>query len=272
MSAITKIADEVEFMLITSEIRSRQDISNYLTSNELNYSIDQVLTEMDRRAVELGEDYPFSSSDGFYSPSISASPSNGYHWLLLISLAKQDTHVENSLILDSIGMKALELYKGNFCKIVNFSFPVRFSESQRPDSFPEAIQWLGNQLGFRTCDYFKIPNRKDGGVDIVVSSKIGNFKALSTTLVQTTTQENYLSKVNDIDIKLWNSWVEFGPDPDRMVLTSKLASPEELNRAHISGTLLLDRVRIVKILNATNLAEVITQVSMLSLFKNGFNL
>ena len=244
---LSNLVDEVEFKLILGSIRSKRDLLKYLDEiDELDKS-DSIYLEMSRRKMLINAIYPFSESDGFFSFSGEILTSNPYLWILLVSLKSNIDHTLNASILDTITTESLKSIYGKNCKVLNFSSPLRYG-SKRPNHFAEAIKYLGKELGLTTCEGYKIPNRKDGGVDLIAYNNILGTKALTVTLVQTTTQVKFLEKINDVDIKLWQNWVDFGPEPTRMLVSSMVATDADLLAAHASGIVFLDRLRIIELL------------------------
>ena len=267
---LSNTVDLLEYKLLKGEIRSKNDLFDYL--NEIGYKdkSDSVYLEMKRRKTFLDINYPFTESDGLFSPDRDVSIEDAYVWLLLISLKSNDNHILNASILDSLSIQALKNYFGSSSNFINFSFPLRYG-SKRPSKFQDAIKYLGTELGLDTCVGYKIPNRKDGGVDLVVYNSILGTKALNIFLVQTTTKIDYFDKINDIDIKLWQNWINLGPDPTRMLISSMAATDNDLNTAHSSGIVFIDRLRLLKLISQSK-SLLTFDNEFLSLFKKHFEI
>ncbi len=243
---LSNIVDQVELGIIQGLIRSKKDLEIYLTELNSEDKLDSVYTEMLRRKSKINNLYPFKENDGLFTMSKEIDTDVIYYWLLLVSLNANTDHTNNAAILDIISIEALRNLYGKNCSIINFSSPLRYG-SKRPNKFVDAIKYLGKEIGLTTCVGYKIPNRKDGGVDLVLYNDILGTKALPVTLVQTTTQIKYFEKINDIDVKLWQNWINLGPDPIRMLVSSMTATDDDYETAHSSGFVFIDRLRLINL-------------------------
>ena len=178
---------------------------------------------------------------------------------------------------DRLALAALRQYLGRGAKGLRFAKNAHDPDDNatRPKKFREAIAWLREELklgvGRRTPpddelvehwedegqaqqDGRKILNSyEDGGVDVVVWWRFGDQRAGSPVLLaQCTVQLEWGEKVSDIDVKLWDKWIDFATVPPQTALVIPFAvnrSSDTWNDRTVTAGVIIDRHRLLELLN-----------------------
>jgi len=210
--------------------------------------VEDAVDSMRYRKQILLNMYPFTIDDTVPLPTF-----DGFNWyttlLVLSNLPKKSIERGNE-VLDIIGVSVLHqlLGAGDDCIIKNFAWPPRSNKNPRPESFPEAIQWLGAELGLPVAHGWRPPQRKDGGVDLVGIRCLGGSPlAAPATLCQTTLSRD-IHKHRDIDLGLWRTWIGLGPSTMTSLLVPHVVESQKVQELHSSGAILLDRLRICQLM------------------------
>lgn len=216
-------------------------------------AVNLALTTMRRRADTLGSHYPFHVMDVAVRAKQHALASPYAALLLLTSggVARQSVAQETSsameILFEKLTAEACANLWGEQGRALRFGYP---SEDGRPAQFPQAIEWLADRLGLSVGSGYRQPRRRDGGVDVVAWRPFPDRRSgLPLLLVQCTLQAELLTKANDVDVRLWSSWLSLDFDP----LTA-LAVPQTIpantpvwSELALKG-LVLDRLRLAGML------------------------
>jgi hypothetical protein len=104
-------------------------------------------------------------------------------------------------------------------------------------------------MEIRACTSFRPPLRKDGGVDVIAWRPFPDKRtSFPVWLVQCTVQREVVSKSRDIDVRNWSNWLAFDVDPSTVLAVPGLISRTEVWNEIALRTLVLDRIRIVGLL------------------------
>ena len=244
------VVDKVEILLLSRSVgRNADDIAQVIFGNRAKKSVSRIedsIALMSRRKQLLGDAYPFGSGDEALIPT-----DDGLTWYsslaLCSNLSRATLEVGNEL-LDEICSSALPGLLGPGTEVVKFAWPVRSSPNPRPEPFHEAIAWLGQRIGLNVGSGYR-PPRKDGGADLVAIRRLaGSSQAVPTALVQTTVSSDLRTKSRDIDLGVWRTWIDLSPATLVVLAVPHVAAADEIDEAHASGILLLDRLRLAQLL------------------------
>ena len=257
-------ADFIESTLLVRDQPIGIDQLNAVALEDCGLSESQVgaaLGAMNNRARVLGPLYPFSVVSGIFVARTAEALSTAYTTLLLLSpgspfrqlFAPQPTS-EMATLFERLTAHATEEFFGPQSVVIRFGWP---SDNGRPERFNDAIEWLAGLMGIKPGSSFRPPIRKDGGVDLVVwrpfPDKRTNFPV---GLVQCTVQREVVSKSRDIDVRNWSNWLAFDIDPSTILaIPGTIARPEVWNEIALR-TLVLDRVRLVGLLERVSLNQI----------------
>ena len=136
--------------LSKSYLRRRLRGSLYIDGEDLEFHLDLLLTEVDRRKAIAEATYPFTGTEtGISRASVSdESPYEFLLWLAISPKFREERRIgEIDQLFDNLVKQALIVYLGPGSKGVRFGFP---SSDGRPPGFPEAVNWLANLLGLGT--------------------------------------------------------------------------------------------------------------------------
>jgi len=248
----SEFADLIELSIIAqprsphSFNRILESLPDYIYTDEITIGL--ALGEMRRRSLLLLDKYPFDVTDARVLPTVSSS---AYRFLLGTSFqacfnnsySKSDDSISKRF--EDLSEFCLSTFFGEQTQTVNFGFP---SLIGRPPSFPEAVEWLAERMGINSGNAYRSPRRQDGGVDLVIWRTFADKKpGFPIVLVQSTIQQDLLSKSRDIDLRLWSGWLSMDVDP-LMGLTSPhvIANTEVWNEI-TRNCLLFDRIRLTQL-------------------------
>lgn len=257
----TFAADVLETLLLSVEDRAlgfhQLDVLSTQVASEFDFRVDVTLNHMRARQNLLGDLYPFEvlPVGVVKRPACELSP---YVSLLILSpegifrrMASARDIDRASLEFERLMEQAIKGLSGPGTSSIRFGWP---SEVGRPLEFPDAIAWLGEQMGLRLGRGFRPPRRKDGGVDIISWRKFRDGKsAFPIFLVQCTIQSDLLKKSEDIDLRNWAYWLEFSRDPQPILAAPQELSGQDENWNELSlKCLVLDRPRILELLASSS--------------------
>lgn len=178
---------------------------------------------------------------------------------------------------DEIALLALRRYLGRGARGVRFAKNAHVSgdNATRPQKFREAITWLREHLelgkGVRVPPDDELEahwqdaeqdwpqgrtplnSYNDAGVDVVVWWRFADGRSGSpVVLAQCTVQVEWGEKVKDIDVDLWEKWIDFDTVPPQTALVIPFAvnraSPQWDDRTVTAGVI-VDRLRLLELLN-----------------------
>jgi hypothetical protein len=211
-----------------------------------------------------------------------ASGSEIYLFLLVLSSeeaafrADRRAH-EVEAEYDHVALEALRRYLGRGASGVRFAknAHVAGDNATRPQKFREAITWLRDELelgvGVRVPPGLELEahwqdaeqewpqgrvplnSYSDAGVDVVVWWRFGDGRSGSPVLLaQCTVQVEWGEKVSDIDVDLWEKWIDFDTVPPQ----TALVIPFAVNRASVqwddrtvTAGVIIDRLRLLELLD-----------------------
>lgn len=247
------LVDAIELRLLSRSVgRSANDLAQAVLGSQSPRPVARVedaITIMSARQRLLGDAYPFGAGDDVLIPTDDSL--SWYATLLLCSHLNSATLEVGNELLDAVCSAALLSLLGNGTEVVNFAWPVRAARDPRPQAFPEAVAWLGQRLGLAVGQGYR-PPRKDGGVDLVALRRLaGSSQAAPAALVQTTVSRDLRTKARDIDLGVWRTWIDLSPATSVVLAVPHVADAGEVEEAHASGVILLDRPRLVQLLGPT---------------------
>jgi len=245
-----ELVDVVETLLLSRTVgRTASDVAQAVLGNQSGKSVSRVedaIAAMSHRKSTLGSAYPFGDGEDVWIPS-----DDGLTWyslLLLCSNLDSSTLEVGNELLDAICSRALPPLLGPGTEVFNFAWPVRNTPDPRPEQFPEAVAWLGKRMGLSVGHGYR-PPRKDGGADLVAIRHLGDSpQASPAALVQTTVSMNLRMKARDIDLGVWRTWIDLSPATLVVLAVPHAAESDEIEEAHASGVILLDRLRLAQLL------------------------
>jgi hypothetical protein len=207
---------EAELLLSEDDYLSITEIRGLFSSGQ-QPSETQLLfafAEMQRRSLEWGAHYPFLADRGAW---IDRENSAVYGFLLSLSLkgmpvrADAEALSKSDPIFDALVREAFAAHVGG--KSLIFGWPTK---ADRPESFPDAVEWLSEQLGLglRAAKTDLPETPKDAGVDVVAWKPFPDGKTgFASYLVQNTVQWNFRKKPKDVDALRWFSWINWSALP-----------------------------------------------------------
>ena len=214
---------------------------------------ERLLSEIRSRSRILGVLYPFEVSDTGIRRRSSVDI-RVYAFLLVSSIDASPFRVAREFatparLFDLVSLAALRATFGQSATGVRFASP---PSDGRPTNFPEAIKWLAEKIGIEPGGVTGPPQKKDGGVDVVVwRSFADGRKAIPMLLAQCTLRRDFQGKGRDILIDQWRSWLTTGREP----LTA-LAVPFSIPRTmtawdddmRFESHVIVDRMRLCELL------------------------
>lgn len=250
-AGIEDIADFVELLAAAvvpkplSLPEARQLSASHAQIAELKIS--QAFSVLKKRAHLLGDQYPFKVDDN-YIVATNVLEGNLYFNYLMLSAPSPIRQMpawnltSAAKILEHIVEMSFHDYFGRGTQTINFGFP---SEVNRPSDFNKAVEWLASKTGIPVGSGYRDARFKDGGVDIFVWKSFPDMKpGVPIMLLQCTLQEKFLSKIRDVDTRLWSSWLSSDIDPVAGLCVPHVVSKiEDWNEITTRG-LLFDRMRL----------------------------
>lgn len=255
-------ADWIETTLLCRQAPIGIDELNTAAHEDCGLSSSEVglgLRVMAVRSRWLNKFYPFTLTDIYVAPNPGASET-AYAALLLLTpgsparqLVASQPSSDMAALFERITAVAINRLMGPQSVALRFGWP---SEVGRPERFNDAIEWLAAQMGIKGGTSFRSPLRKDGGVDVVAWRPFPDKRpGFPVALVQCTMQRDIVPKSRDIDLRNWSSWLALDIDPTTMLaVPGTIAKPEHWNEIALR-TLILDRIRIVGLLEHQTVTE-----------------
>ncbi len=249
------LADWLETMLLlqpgvpigAASFNERTYGHHRLTSADLNLAHNA----MDRRSRLLGSAYPFVvQSVGAVARSDAALSS--YAALLLLAVPDAPFRrsgpelSDGAELFERITSAAVRGLFGPETQSLRFAWP---SEEGRPSGFPEAVKWLAERMRIPLGTAFRPPRRQDGGVDVIAwRSFADTMPGFPILLAQCTIERDFVHKAADVDTRLWSGWLRLDVDPLTALAIPFVLPPGEDWNEMASRTLVLDRLRLMRLL------------------------
>lgn len=233
--------------LSRSALRRRLTNSTFVGQDELEVSLDLLLSEVSRRDLIAGAGYPFTESAVGLSlkAGIDVVP---YEFLLWLSVSPHfrddDRYAEIEPLFDYFVVACLIRYLGDRARGLRFAHP---SRDGRPTGFIEAVRWLAGKLNLGVGAANPRPAVQDGGLDVVAWKPFADSRpGFVVILCQCTVAMDWVPKAKDIVVGKWNGWIDFGLAPLTALAIPFVVAPtfdrwDELRR---TVNILFDRIRL----------------------------
>ena len=249
---------ETRNSLSRSLLRMRLQASLFIDGEDLDFHVDLLLSEVERRKRLAEASYPFNWTEtGLSRASVSdEAPYEFLLWLAVSPIYRVERRFgEIDQLFDRLVKHALIVYLGPNTMGVRFGFP---SSDGRPSGFPEAVKWLANILRLQPGSGVPRPQVKDGGVDVVVWHPFRDGRSgFVVILCQCTVADNWTPKAKDIVPEIWNGWIDFGREPLTAIAVPFALPPafdrwDELRR---TVNIILDRMRLVELIEVSGVED-----------------
>jgi hypothetical protein len=227
-----------------------------LQDAEVEVACEFVLREVRRRRRLADGGYPFDEVDGGVEMRKVANPLP-YAFMLCASaspLVRQEKrYAEIDSLFDNLVLCALKVYMGGAARGVRFAWP---RSDGAPANFYKALDWLALQMGIQRGPSSERPDRKDGGVDVVVWSPFEDRRTgFLTVLAQCTVQLDWTPKAGDTIPDVWNGWLDLGKSPLTCLAIPHVAPQgfEKWDEVRRTVHIVLERFRLASLLAAAPL-------------------
>ena len=244
--------------LSRSSLRQRARASLFFDRDDLDFHVDLLLSEVERRKKRAEAAYPFDWTEtGLLRASVlDEAPYEFLLWLAVSPIYREeDRFDEIDVLFDTLVKHALIVYLGPNATGVRFGFP---SSEGRPSGFPEGVSWLAKLLRLQTGSGVARPQLKDGGVDVVVWHPFQDGRSgFVVILCQCTVAKNWTPKAKDIVADIWRGWIDFGRDP-LTAIAVPFAIPQTFDRwdeLRRTVNIILDRMRLVELIQVNTLDD-----------------
>lgn len=248
---------------------------------EREVRVEQLLDEISLR-LRLGPRlYPFEQQA---ERVIRRSVPGEYAYLLLLVLSwrRAPARVERRLhvvetAFDRLALEAIRRYLGRDARGIRFAKNAHdpSDNATRPKTFREAVAWLRNQLVLgegpgtvpeaeliahwegegQTAGSGRTPlnSYEDGGVDVVAWWRFADGRhGAPVLLAQCTVQITWENKLNDVELVLWEKWIDFATVPPQRALVIPFAVSRTAStwndRTSVAGVI-IDRLRLLELLS-----------------------
>ena len=237
--------------LSRTSLRMRLRASLFIDGEDLDFHVDLLLSEVERRKERAEATYPFHwTGTGLSRASVvDEAPYEFLLWLAVSPVYREEKRFDEiDELFDRLVKHALVVYLGPNARGIRFGFP---SSDGRPSGFPEAVKWLANILGLQPGSGVPRPQGKDGGVDVVVWHPFRDGRSgFVVILGQCTVANNWTPKAKDIVPEIWKGWIDFGREP-LTALAVPFALPPAFDRwdeVRRTVNIILDRMRLVELI------------------------
>lgn len=247
--------------------------------SEREFRLEQILAEMNLRITVGPKVYPFEPNEDEVKWS-GASGEQAY--LLLLILSSRDASYRKDLrahqveaAYDRLALEALRRYLGRGARGIRFAKNAHDENdnSTRPKKFRAAIEWLRKEIGLgpgrrrppddeREAHWEDQPENggraplnsySDAGVDVVAWWRFADGRAgAPIILAQCTVQLDWGEKTKDIDLKLWEKWIDFDTVPPQTALVLPFAVSQTYDLwddRTVTAGVIIDRIRLLELLN-----------------------
>lgn len=212
-----------------------------------------------QRSELLGEAYPFRTAAGSVAAVDGASQTA---WATLLSLGalspiRTERLSDASVLFEELTCRAVRGLFGPDTESLRFGWP---SDVGRPRAFPDAVRWLANRMGVSVGAAYRPPATKDGGVDVVAWRPFADGRSgFPVALVQCTLEREFAHKVADIDLRVWSGWLRLDSPPISILAVPEVVGAGQEWDSLASRVVVLDRIRLVGLLQALPRDEVVMQ-------------
>lgn len=236
--------------------------------------VDRLLQEIQQRAEQAPDVYPFDIDDGVV---VRAAKAGAGCYVFMLWLSREDAPFRKTSVgrdeverpWDELAQAALEVLVGPhgdsrlFAQRYGLAEP---TDEIRPTGFPEAIEWLRGHLklikgqepptGVETDDSDEdqdTPARtyNDGGADVIAWRHFRDGRAgFPIVIAQCTIQLKWRNKSRDVSLELWRSWIDFPARPQKALVIPFAPTIDARlwrDRTRQAG-MLLDRLRVSELL------------------------
>ena len=241
-----------------SFLRGRLRSALFTDGSELEIQLEMLLSEVERRKKRAEAVYPFAWTEMGLSRTreVNEAPYEFLLWLAISPIYRQqDRYDEVEELFDNLVRTTLIEYLGPKAVGVRFGAP---ASGERPSGFPDAVKWLASLLRLQTGKAVPRPQRKDGGVDVVVWHPFGDERpGFLVILCQCTVAHDWTPKSKDIVAGIWNGWIDFGRDP-LTAIAVPFAVPQAFNRwdeLRRTVNIVLDRMRLAELVDVDALDD-----------------
>lgn len=223
---------------------------------EVEVACDFILREVRRRRRLAEGAYPFDEVDGGVE-MLAVRNALPYVFMLCAStsplLRQEKRYAEIDALFDNLVLDALKVYMGGTARGVRFAWP---RSDGAPANFYKALDWLASRMGVQRGPSREKPDRKDGGVDIVVWSPFEDRRTgFVTVLAQCTVQFDWTPKAGDTIPDVWNGWLDLGKSPLTCLAIPHVTPPafEKWDQVRRTVHIVLERFRLASLLAASHL-------------------
>ena len=243
-----------------SFLRRRLRSTLFTDGDELEIQLEMLLSEVERRKKRAEASYPFAWTEIGLSRTrdVDETPYEFLLWLAMSPIYRQeDRYDEIEELFDNLVRQALIEYLGSNAVGVRFGSP---ASGGRPSSFPNAVKWLAKKLRLQTGAAVPNPQRKDGGVDVVVWNPFRDERSgFVVILCQCTVAHDWTPKAKDIVAGVWNGWIDFGLDPVTAIAVP-FAIPQGFDRwddLRRTVNVILDRIRLAELIEVNAIDDLV---------------
>ena len=211
--------------------------------------------EIARRREIAGAGYPFSFDGTILSAYQNWTGDAGaYVFLLLLSAHDLPGMQNGRRLFEVVVTDALAEYASG--DSLRFGFPHRDPVPSHPN---DAVDYLARLLGQPRLHTRKVRYReKDMGVDAVAWRPFGDARATKLILLgNCSTGATWSSKLGEPSLEKWRRMIDFGCEPIRVFAVPWIPSSEDWADIVDYGYLVLDRLRIAKLLKGRQQPDVI---------------
>ena len=281
----TDLADEEFALEEEAELATEGDAEVELTMvdegrTEREVRLEQLLDEISLRRRIGPRIYPFDQ-DAEQIVRRYLPGEHVYFFLLALSWKKAPSRLAGKLHVveaqyDMLALEAMRRYLGRGARGIRFAKNAHdpADNATRPKKFRAAIAWLREELqlgeGPRTPpddelvphweneDQADEPGRtplnsyEDGGVDVIAWWRFADERqGAPVLLAQCTVQLAWEDKLTDIDLVLWEKWIDFATVPPQRALVIPFAVSRAAatwdDRTSIAGVI-IERLRLLELL------------------------
>ena len=247
--------------LSRASLRTRLRASLFIDEEDLDFNVDLLLSEIERRKRCAGAIYPFDWTGIGLSRTLvpDEAPYEFLLWLAVSPVYREEKRFDEiDELFDRLVKQALIVYLGPNSMGMRFGFP---SSDGRPSGFPEAVKWLANTLQLQPGSGVPRPQIKDGGVDVVVWHPFRDGRSgFVVILCQCTVASNWTPKAKDIVPSIWKAWVDFGREPLTAIAVPFALPPafDRWDEVRRTVNIILDRMRLVELIEVSGVEDLVS--------------
>lgn len=226
--------------------------------DELALLVESIFQEVARRQQSAPEAYPFAAASRIERRGDVAPLAYDFCLCLTVSdgFREAGEGQRAAVLFEHLILDALRVFLGPDSDGVRFGWP---PEEERPGGFPEALDWLAEQIGLKRGPARARTARNDGGVDVVVWRSFSDDRPGHVVILgQGTVARRWSGKERDVIADEWRGFLDFLKDPLLAFGLPCVVRPndrdfwEELSR---SVNLVLDRMRLLELASESPLGQ-----------------